>query len=74
MGSSHASTNYMKSWSHHSIFTTMQESKATISVEDENNDIVLAANEKLGYELARDACVASLAYLLKPLQDVANEL
>jgi replication-associated recombination protein RarA len=52
----------------------MWELKATTSLEDENNDIVPATSEKPKYELAKDARVASLVYLLKPLQDTTNEL
>ncbi len=40
--------------------------------EDANNAHV--AEHKCEYEPNRDACVASLAYLLKPLQDATKEL
>jgi hypothetical protein len=54
----------------------MQELKDTTYVNDGSaNTIVLTTNiEKGTYKLDRDACVAGLAYLLKPLQDTIDEL
>ncbi len=52
------------------------EPEDTTYVNDDLVDtIVLTTNiEKGTYKLDRDACVAGLAYLLKPLQDTIDEL
>jgi hypothetical protein len=54
----------------------MREPEDTTYVDDDSADtIVLTTNiEKGTYELDKDACVARLAYLLKPLQDPLDEL
>jgi len=57
----------------------MQELEDTTLLEDFEDDFVdttvpASTNEKDPYELDKDAHVARLAYLLKPLQDAANEL
>jgi hypothetical protein len=54
----------------------MQEPEDTTYINDDSADtIVLTTDiEKGTYELDRDARVAGLAYLLKPLQDTIDEL
>ncbi|KAH9550855.1 hypothetical protein CY35_10G093600 [Sphagnum magellanicum] len=41
---------------------------------DEDHDNVNAVVEKGEYELARDANAASIAYLLKPLEEASKQL
>jgi hypothetical protein len=48
----------------------MHEPKDIISIEDNSGDTILLAS----YELEKNACVVGFTYLLKPLQDVLNDL
>jgi hypothetical protein len=50
------------------------ESKDSLSSAIEGQDVVPLIEEKCEYELAKDAHVAKLAYLLKPLKDTSAKL
>ncbi len=59
---------------HTKCFMEGYESKDSLSSVVEGQDVVLPIEDKCEYELAREACVAKLAYLLKPLKDANVEL
>ncbi len=53
----------------------MHDPKDIILVEDDFVDTILPTSyEKGSYELEKDACVMGFTHLLKPLQDVVNDL
>lgn len=62
---------------HHMLPTRMHNSEDTITSNEDNSpntNVPAYINKKGDYERSRYAHVASLAYLLKPLQNVTNEL